>query len=67
MENYLYLAVMGFGVTQTVTVSGIFMILTSIALGGTGLALRRLGQVSWLLRWKRGAAGRYNFYRRADK
>ena len=39
LENYLYLAVLGFGVTQVVMGAGIFMILTGIALGGTGAVL----------------------------
>lgn len=41
MENYLYLAVLGFGVTQMLIGTGVFMFVTGIALGGTGLALRR--------------------------
>ena len=41
MENYLYLAVLGFGVTQMLIGTGVFMLVTGIALGGTGLALRR--------------------------
>ena len=44
LENYLYLAVLGFGLTQVVIASGVFMIITGIALGGTGLALRRLAK-----------------------
>ena len=46
LENYLYLAVLGFGLTQVVIASGIFMVITGIALGGTGLALFRLGRSS---------------------
>jgi hypothetical protein len=42
LENYLYLAVLGFGVTQVVIGSGAFMVITGIALGGTGVALHRL-------------------------
>jgi len=42
LENYLYLAVIAFGLTQSVTASGAFMVLTGIALGGTGLVLYRL-------------------------
>jgi hypothetical protein len=41
MENYLYLAVLGFGVTQMLIGSGVFMLVTAAALGGTGLVLRR--------------------------
>lgn len=46
LENYLYLAVLGFGVTQVVVGSGAFMVVTGLALGGTGLALHRLGRRS---------------------
>jgi len=50
LENYLYLAVVAFGLTQSVTASGVFMVITGIALGGTGVVLYRLSQiVSWNL------------------
>ena len=42
LENYLYLAVLGFGVTQVVIGSGAFMVIVGVALGGTGAALYRL-------------------------
>ena len=42
LENYLYLAVVAFGLTQSVTASGAFMVVTGIALGGTGVVLYRL-------------------------
>ena len=42
MENYLYLAVIGFGLIQAVMASGAFMIITGVALGGTGVVLYRL-------------------------
>ena len=42
MENYLYLAVIGFGLIQAVMASGVFMIITGVALGGTGVVLYRL-------------------------
>ena len=42
MENYLYLAVIGFGLIQAVMASGTFMIITGVALGATGLVLSRL-------------------------
>jgi hypothetical protein len=45
MENYLYLAVMGFGLIQAVQGSGVFMILTGVAFGGIGLVLYRLRNV----------------------
>ena len=44
LENYLYLAVLGFGVTQVVIASGAFMVITGLALGGTGVALYRLNR-----------------------
>ena len=46
LENYLYLAVMGFGLVQSVIASGVFMIVTGIALGATGLALLGLARTS---------------------
>jgi len=46
LENYLYLAVMGFGLTQAVIASGVFMVVTGLALVVTGLALLRLARVS---------------------
>ncbi len=46
LENYLYLAVVAFGLIQSVIASGVFMVLTGIALGGTGLALLGLGRTS---------------------
>jgi len=44
LENYLYLAVLGFGLTQSVTASGAFMIVTGLALWGTGLVLYQLSK-----------------------
>ena len=44
MENYLYLAVLGFGVTTVITVTGVFMILTGIALGSIGAVLLGLAR-----------------------
>ena len=44
LENYLYLAVLGFGVTQVVIGSGAFMVITGLALGGTGTALLKLNK-----------------------
>ena len=44
LENYLYLAVVAFGLTQAVTATGVFMAITGIALGGTGVVLYRLNQ-----------------------
>ena len=45
LENYLYLAVVAFGLTQSVIASGVFMVVTGIALGGTGVVLYRLSQI----------------------
>jgi len=42
MENYLYLAVLGFGVTTVIIGTGVFMIITGIALGTTGVLLLQL-------------------------
>ena len=42
-ENYLYLAVMAFGLTQVVMGSGAYMIVVGLAVLLTGLALYRLG------------------------
>lgn len=44
LENYLYLAVLGFGVTQVVIGSGAFMVVTGLALVGTGVAIHRLNR-----------------------
>jgi hypothetical protein len=41
LENYLYLAVLGFGVTQIAMGAGAFMVITGIALGVTGGLLLR--------------------------
>jgi len=43
MENYLYLAVLGFGVTTVIIGTGVFMVITGFALGVTGVVLFRLG------------------------
>jgi len=42
LENYLYLAVAAFGLITVTMASGAFMVITGIALGGTGLVLYRL-------------------------
>ena len=44
MENYLYLAVLGFGVTTVIYGIGAFMIVVGIALVCTGVVLFRSGQ-----------------------
>ena len=41
LENYLYLAVLSFGVTQIAMGAGAFMVITGLALGITGLVLLR--------------------------
>ncbi|MBA7677880.1 hypothetical protein ES703_86146 [subsurface metagenome] len=46
LENYLYLAVVAFGLTQAVMGSGVFMVITGIALGSTGIVLYRLRKAS---------------------
>jgi hypothetical protein len=42
MENYLYLAVTAFGLTQVVLAAGAFMLVVGIALTLTGLVLYRI-------------------------
>jgi len=42
MENYLYLAVLSFGVTTVIVGTGAFMIVVGFALGTTGVVLLRL-------------------------
>ncbi len=42
MENYLYLAVLGFGVTTVIIGTGVFMVITGFALGVTGVVLFKL-------------------------
>ncbi len=42
MENYLYLGVLGFGVTTVIIGTGAFMVITGFALGVTGVVLFRL-------------------------
>jgi len=44
LENYLYLAVVAFGLTQAVTATGAFMVITGVALGGTGVTLYKLNK-----------------------
>ena len=44
LENYLYMAVTAFGLIQVVMASGVFMVITGLALSGTGIALNRLGR-----------------------
>ncbi len=42
MENYLYLSVLGFGVTTALAGVGAFMLLVGIAFGATGVVLLEL-------------------------
>lgn len=44
MENYLYLAVVGFGLIQSVMASGAFMIITGIALGAIGVLILKISK-----------------------
>jgi len=41
MENYLYLAVLGFGVAQMALGAGVFMLVVAVALGIIGLTMRK--------------------------
>ena len=42
LENYLYLAVVAFGLVQSVLASGLYMIITGAGIGLTGVALLKL-------------------------
>lgn len=42
LENYLYLAVLGFGVTQLAMGAGAFMIITGIGLAAAGIVIVRI-------------------------
>jgi len=42
LENYLYLAVVAFGLTTVTMACGAFMVITGLALSGTGVVLYRL-------------------------
>jgi hypothetical protein len=44
LENYLYLAVVAFGLTQSVMASGAFMIVTGLALSGIGAAVYHISR-----------------------
>jgi len=44
LENYLYLAVVAFGLTTVTMASGVFMVVTGVALGVTGLMLLALAR-----------------------
>jgi hypothetical protein len=44
LENYLYMAVLSFGVIQEIMGTGAALILIGIALGGIGIALHRLAK-----------------------
>ena len=44
LENYLYMAVTAFGLIQVALASGVFMVVTGLALGGTGVALLQLNR-----------------------
>jgi hypothetical protein len=44
LENYLYLAVVGFGLVQVALASGAFMVITGIAIGITGYVVWRPGK-----------------------
>jgi len=45
LENYLYLAVLSFGVTDISMAAGGFMIVMALALGATVVALMRVARV----------------------
>jgi hypothetical protein len=45
LENYLYLAVLSFGVTDIAMAAGGFMIIMALALGATGFVLMRVSHI----------------------
>jgi hypothetical protein len=44
LENYLYMAVAAFGLVQVALASGVFMVITGVAIGITGFTVWRLGK-----------------------
>jgi hypothetical protein len=44
LENYLYMAVMAFGLVDVTLAAGVFMAVTGLAVGGTGLVLYRMSR-----------------------
>jgi hypothetical protein len=44
LENYLYLAVLAFGLIQATIANGVFMVITGLAVGGAGFALYRISR-----------------------
>ncbi len=44
LENYLYMAVTAFGLIQVTMATGVFMVVTGLALGGGGLVLFRMSR-----------------------
>jgi hypothetical protein len=46
LENYLYMAVMAFGLVDVTLAAGVFMVVTGLAVGGAGLVLYRMSRAS---------------------
>jgi hypothetical protein len=44
LENYLYMAVMAFGLVDVTLAAGVFMAVTGLAVGGAGLVLYRMSR-----------------------
>jgi hypothetical protein len=44
LENYLYMAVIGFGLVDVTLAAGVFMAVTGLAIGGAGLLLYRMNR-----------------------
>jgi hypothetical protein len=44
LENYLYMAVIGFGLIDVTLAAGVFMAVTGLAVGGAGLMLFRMNR-----------------------
>jgi len=52
LENYLYLGSLSFGLTQVILAVGVFMIITGIAFGATGVVLFGLAPGTSRVVWK---------------
>jgi len=46
LENYLYMGVLALGLSQVVLASGIFMIVTGVGIGATGIALLAIAKTT---------------------
>jgi hypothetical protein len=46
LENYLYMAVMAFGLVDVTLAAGVFMVVTGLAVGGAGLVLYKMSRAT---------------------